>query len=566
MNAATLDMQEIGHTGSSEHDPKSSRRIKELQGAIQHQNHMGMTEQRAKQLTASHIAALDKYNTCKEHTQNIIKTTKDVAKQLLPVRPVTHFQKIRPTGDKKDAINTIHSLNTTPGLLLDTPACQIKLSSAAVHGYEYDPVQNRFFKLPPSRPRQVPKIGTSTDIIIAASQDAPPAFNFTLPSARPSIRPKFNPETDPGSAFKRSRHSTNTVYGTSCSTSALPCHLSFPSPMGHAINGEISTVTLSQFQGAGRPNQILMVGTTFSEALLCDFGQLVHGRSPVRWTSVNLSPGIESGTMKPLTCITSQSGITCFASTSGCVLTTTPHSGRAGIPRLVPCASFTDTTWSLSLTSQHLLMGVEKGLHVYDYQRQATATRSEHLQSSISAIERINNVNFLLGTRAGNVIPHDLRAPNVFRQAQMLNGRPIYHIKHIEEFQFLIVGATGYAKLHDIRFMASAPTISLHGLENACDRSVAVTISKDRNLVCMPGEDHTVKVWDLKSQPVPGVGLQPITTQSTNGIPSSVIFVDRLEPKFWSMDPRRTIKRKVPSGPGIIFGLKKALHWLGPHI
>ncbi|PLW53789.1 hypothetical protein PCANC_03597 [Puccinia coronata f. sp. avenae] len=503
-------MQEIGHTGSSEHDPKSSRRIKELQEAIQHQNHMGMTEQRAKQLTASHIAALDKYNTCKEHTQNIIKT--------------------------------------------------------AVHGYEYDPVQNRFFKLPPSRPRQVPKIGTSTDIITAASQDAPPAFNFTLPSARPSIRPKFNPETDPGSAFKRSRHSTNTVYGTSCSTSALPCHLSFPSPMGHAINGEISTVTLSQFQGAGRPNQILMVGTTFSEALLCDFGQLVHGRSPVRWTSVNLSPGIESGTMKPLTCITSQSGITCFASTSGCVLTTTPHSGRAGIPRLVPCASFTDTTWSLSLTSQHLLMGVEKGLHVYDYQRQATATRSEHLQSSIFAIERINNVNFLLGTRAGNIIPHDLRAPNVFRQAQMLNGRPIYHIKHIEEFQFLIVGATGYAKLHDIRFMASAPTISLHGLENACDRSVAVTISKDRNLVCMPGEDHTVKVWDLKSQPVPGVGLQPITTQSTNGIPSSVIFVDRLEPKFWSMDPRRTIKRKVPSGPGIIFGLKKALHWLGPHI
>jgi hypothetical protein len=86
MNAATLDMQEIGHTGSSEHDPKSSRRIKELQEAIQHQNHMGMTEyvltvtldrwrgvtdcwfispqhdsrQRAKQLTASHIAALDK--------------------------------------------------------------------------------------------------------------------------------------------------------------------------------------------------------------------------------------------------------------------------------------------------------------------------------------------------------------------------------------------------------------------------------------------------------------------------------------------------------------------------
>jgi hypothetical protein len=46
-------------------------------------------------------------------------------------------------------------------------------------------------------------------------------------------------------------------------------------------------------------------------------------------------------------------------------------------------------------------LGVEKGLHVYDYQRQATATRSEHLQSSIFAIERINNVSlrvdFLLG-------------------------------------------------------------------------------------------------------------------------------------------------------------------------
>jgi len=44
-----------------------------LKEAIEYQHKMGMTEQRARLLTASHIAALDKYNTCKEHTQSVLK-------------------------------------------------------------------------------------------------------------------------------------------------------------------------------------------------------------------------------------------------------------------------------------------------------------------------------------------------------------------------------------------------------------------------------------------------------------------------------------------------------------
>ncbi|PLW31876.1 hypothetical protein PCANC_03592 [Puccinia coronata f. sp. avenae] len=431
----------------------------------------------------------------------------------------------------------------------------------AVHGYEYDPVQNRFFKISSSRPRQLPEIGTSTGIITSASQDAPPAFKFTRPTARPSIRPEFNPETDPGSEFKRSRHLTNTLYGQACSAFARHAHVSFPSPRVNNMIGEISAVTLAQFEG-GESGRVIIVGTTYSEVLMCEIEDLFHVHLPFRWAPVELSPCITSGTVEPLTSIASNSGVTSFAATSGCVITTPRRSGYAGVPRLVPCASFTSTTWSQCLTSQHLVMGGEKSLHVYDYQRQATV--SESPQSSIFAIERINNSNFLLGTRSGNVIQYDLRAPDHSRRSQLLNGRSIYHIKHIDDYQYLIVGTAGYAKLHDMRYMVSPPIMSLDGLQNGCDRSFGVAISKDRNLVCMPGEDLTVKVWDLKSPPVPGFGLQPITTQSTHGSPSSVMFVEELVPQFWSADQRKAIKRKLPSGPGILFGLQKALHWLGP--
>ncbi|OAV98261.1 hypothetical protein PTTG_25721 [Puccinia triticina 1-1 BBBD Race 1] len=73
-----------GHERSSDRDgPNHSDRIQELKEAIENQSQLGMTEQRAKQLTASHIAALDKYNTCKEHTQSIIKAIASIEGKTL---------------------------------------------------------------------------------------------------------------------------------------------------------------------------------------------------------------------------------------------------------------------------------------------------------------------------------------------------------------------------------------------------------------------------------------------------------------------------------------------------
>ncbi|KAA1087456.1 hypothetical protein PGT21_031906 [Puccinia graminis f. sp. tritici] len=91
------DIQD-GQAGPSDGDgPTLSRRIQELKEAIEHQSQMGMTDQRAKQLTASHIAALDKvllthlnhqrhqlkYNTCKEHTQSLMKAIASVEGKTL---------------------------------------------------------------------------------------------------------------------------------------------------------------------------------------------------------------------------------------------------------------------------------------------------------------------------------------------------------------------------------------------------------------------------------------------------------------------------------------------------
>ncbi|KAH9443441.1 hypothetical protein MJO29_008210 [Puccinia striiformis f. sp. tritici] len=121
-----------GHHGTSGGNEtrdvtENSMRIQELKEEIEHQTQMGMSEQRAKQLTASHIAALDKvglarisspfhqhplwpqdtghtesrtcvlwsiqlrtpsiniqkYNTCKEHTQSIIKAIASIEGKTL---------------------------------------------------------------------------------------------------------------------------------------------------------------------------------------------------------------------------------------------------------------------------------------------------------------------------------------------------------------------------------------------------------------------------------------------------------------------------------------------------
>ncbi|KAA1095636.1 hypothetical protein PGTUg99_013514 [Puccinia graminis f. sp. tritici] len=72
------DIQD-GQAGPSDGDgPILSRRIQELKEAIEYQSQMGMTDQRAKQLTASHIAALDK-----EHTQSLMKTIASVEGKTL---------------------------------------------------------------------------------------------------------------------------------------------------------------------------------------------------------------------------------------------------------------------------------------------------------------------------------------------------------------------------------------------------------------------------------------------------------------------------------------------------
>lgn len=433
----------------------------------------------------------------------------------------------------------------------------------ALHGYEYNPVLNRFFKSSSSYPTQASEVGTSTEHPATARNDAPPAFKFKRPIARPPAMPLFDPETDPGSAAKRARHATKTQYATACSTSTRASHISFPSPRGIMMNGDISTITLSKFKAGGSCQDILFVGSTFSEALICDLQELFNGPSPDKWTQVDLSPCITNGALEPLTSISSESGVTCFAATSGCVLTTPRDTDFPGLPQLVQRASFTNTTWSMCLTSQYLLMGCEKSIIVHDYHHRATF--SELPQSSIFAIERQNNSNFLLGTRSGNVIQFDLRKPDFLRNNQLLDRRSIYHLKHIDTYQFLIVGAAGYAKLHDARYLTSDPIMSLDGLDNGYERSYGVTISQEGSLVCMAGRDETVKVWDLRGHPVPGFGLQPITTQSTRGTASGVLFVDQVGSAFGAVDQGPAAHQpKQPCGPGILFALKKALHWLGP--
>ncbi|WAR57342.1 hypothetical protein PtB15_8B389 [Puccinia triticina] len=430
----------------------------------------------------------------------------------------------------------------------------------AVHGYEYDPVLNRFFKCPPSGPGRGAVCGTTT---VSDRQDGPPLppTNLKSPSVRRPTRLEFNPETDWASASKRSRHATTISYGKACSSSVKPSHLAFPTQRG-GLSGRIVTAAVSNFEE--HSNEILVLGSNHSEALLCDFGKLLHRHPSLAWAQVDLSPCIMSGSPEPFTSIASNGGVTCFAATSGCVITT-PNpmtSDYEGLPDLIQRASFTNTTWSLCLTPQYLLMGCEKSLAIYDYHRQTVV--SQNPKSSVFTIERSDDFNFLLGTRSGDLIQFDIRSPHLLHRNGLLQGRSIYHLKRVDDHQFLVAGTMGYAKLHDIRYLTSDPTMSLDDWDNACDQSFGLTVSKDRNLVCMPGRDSTIKVWDLKSQPVCGFGLQPIATHTTRRIASSVMFVDDFEPEFWFLDGPPTLKRKRPCGPGILFGEEKALYWIGP--
>ncbi|KAA1087457.1 hypothetical protein PGT21_031916 [Puccinia graminis f. sp. tritici] len=430
----------------------------------------------------------------------------------------------------------------------------------AIRGYEYDPVSNRFFKSPSSGPSRPPVKRTATNVASNGTSDGPPIANLRPPSVRRPTRPEFDPETDCGSASKRSRHATSISYVGACSASTHPALLASPLRRG-GLAGRIAATTVSNFDGE-QPTNLLILGSSCSEAIIGDFGKLFHRQPSLGWLQVDLSPCITPGTIEPLTAIASKAGVTCFAATSGCVITTPMSSDYIGLPHLVQRASFTNTTWSLCLTAQHLLMGCEKSLAVYDYQRQTTV--SQNPKSSVFAIERQDEFNFLLGTRSGGIIQFDIRSPHIFHRNELLRGRSICHLKHVDDHQFLIGGTMGYAKLHDIRYLTSNPTMSLDGWDNGCDRSFGLAISKDRNLVCMPGRDQTIKVWDLKSQPVSGFGLQPVARHATNHPASSVMFVDKFQPEFWALERKQSTNQKRPCGPGILYAEDKSFYWLGP--
>ncbi|KAI9602649.1 hypothetical protein H4Q26_001941 [Puccinia striiformis f. sp. tritici PST-130] len=446
----------------------------------------------------------------------------------------------------------------------------------AVHGYEFDPVLNRYFKSSPSHPYRGAESGTSASAVsrITSQRDGPPVVNLKPPAARRPTRLDFNPETDWDSSSKRSRQAAHTLHARTCLTSTKPSHLAFPT-RGGVLNGRISTFAVSDFEGENSA-QVLLLGTACSEALICDFRKLLHRHPSLWWNHVDLSPCITGGTLEPLTAIASKSGVTCFAATSGCVITTPMIADYVDLPVLESQATFTNTTWSLCLTSQHVLMGCERSFVVHDLHRQKTI--SQNRESSVFAIEKQDESNFLLGTRSGGVIQFDVRSPYTFKKNELLAGRSIFHLKYVDGNQFLVAGSMGhgqdansetilysYAKLHDIRYLTSDPTMSLDGWDSGSERSFGLTISKDRNLVCMPGRDRTIKVWDLMSQPVTGFGLQPVATHSTNTAASSVLFVDDLEPNFWSVTNERSSGKRIrPCGPGILYGGAKALFWLGP--
>jgi hypothetical protein len=61
--------------------------------------------------------------------------------------------------------------------------------------------------------------------------------------------------------------------------------------------GEISAVTLAQFEG-GESGRVIIVGTTYSEVLMCEIEDLFHVHLPFRWAPVELSPCITSGTVE----------------------------------------------------------------------------------------------------------------------------------------------------------------------------------------------------------------------------------------------------------------------------
>lgn len=338
----------------------------------------------------------------------------------------------------------------------------------------------------------------------------------------------------------------------------------------YPAGARISRISLSPL--ADDPsNPTLIIGTSSSQGMLCHLRALIDRQPSPSWASIALPASDPISQFEPITSIVSRPGAVCFAATSGCILTRPILPDGPGPPKLLPAVSFPGATWSMCLTARHLLMGSENGSHkvLRTYDLQSRASTSHTLQTSVFAIESQDMFNFLLGTRSGDVVRFDRRAPlSPFPQKGLLDHRSVYHLKLLDDNQILVVGTMNYAKVHDLRYLTSQPTMSLDYWENICDPSLGVTLSKDKNLVCMPGRDRSIKIWDLKSDPVPGLGLKPIAVHHTHDQVTCVKFIDDLPSQFWSPAHGSTSRGSLgkPCGPGILFGDGYHLQWLGPAI
>lgn len=431
-----------------------------------------------------------------------------------------------------------------------------------IYGYEYDPVLNRFFKSPASNNSHRTQSGSDQTSQTNYPQDgAPPSYKFRAPTSIHSRRLAFDPEIDPPSISNRFIYNTRIRYRELCLQSAKPILLA-TSNNDDQITGNICKMKVTPFE-AGNPERFLILATTRAQVFLCKLETLIHEPESLRWEKMNL-PQCNPADLILTTSIAYQPDIICLGSSSGCTFVNL-LSCCGDLPHLFYDHSKDWTTWCLSCNTPKMLIGTEKKLVVYDYFTGECLSHSP--KTCVLDIEARDEFNSILGSRSGNIIHHDLRIANEAKRNRLAAAGSIFKLKLLNDNEILVVGALNYAKVHDLRYLTSDPTMTLDEWQNLGDQSFGFTVSQDKSLVCMAGRDQTIKIWDLKSNPNPGLGLSPIVTHHTTQPVKCVTFIDDIPSAFWSPGNIANERARVtvkPNGPGILFDQGSALNWLGP--